>query len=172
MTEGLSKEELLDKIEQAAHNYERDYHGCSRCTLPPLQEYLNLGDDLTFKASIPLAGGVAFRGETCGALLGALLAIGLATGSEDITDEAALLRPMAAGFRFCRRFEKEMGTIFCRDILKAKLGRSFNLADSKEYEEAKKAGLYTECSKVVGKTSRLAAEFILKLREENKEAES
>jgi len=172
MVQELSREGLLDKIEETAHNYERDYHGCSRCTLLALQEHLNLGDDLTFQASTPFAGGIAFRGETCGALLGGLFAIGLATASKEIEDEEALFRSLAAGFRFCRRFEKEMGTTLCRDILKARLGRYFNLADPNEYEEAKKAGIYDVCPKVVGKASRLAAEFILELREANKEAKS
>jgi len=87
MTQELPKKELLEKIEQAAHNYERDYHGCSRCVLRSLQEHLNLGDDFTLQASTPLAVGIAFQGKTCGALLGGLLAIGLATASQDMKDE-------------------------------------------------------------------------------------
>ena len=169
MVRGLSKEELLDKIEKVAQSYESNYHGCSRCVLLALQEHLDLGDDLTFQASTPFAGGVAMKGETCGALLGGLLAVGLATASKNIEDESALFGSLAASFRFYRRFEKEMGATLCRDIQKAKLGRYFNIADPNEYKEFKKAGGYVECSKVVGKASRLAAEFILELRERGQE---
>ena len=169
MVPGLSKEELLDKIEKAAQSYEGNYHGCSRCVLLALQEHLDLGDDLTFQASTPFAAGIAMRGETCGALLGGLLAVGLATASKNIEDEPALFGSLAAGFRFYRRFEREMGATLCRDIQKAKLGRYFNIADPNEYEEFKKAGGYVECPKVVGKASRLAAEFILELREKSQQ---
>ena len=170
MTQGLSKEELLDKIEEAARSYEANYHGCSRCVLLALQEHLNLGDELTFQASTPFASGIAMRGETCGALLGGLLAVGLATASKNIEDEQALSGSMAAGFRLYRRFEKEMGATLCRDIQKARLGRYFNIADLNEYKEFREAGGYVECPKVVGKASRLAAEFILELREKAQEA--
>jgi len=169
MMQGLSKEELLDKIEEAARSYESKYHGCSRCVLLALQENLNLGDELTFQASTPFASGIAMKGETCGALLGGLLAVGLATASKNIEDESALSGSLAAGFRFYRRFEKEMGATLCRDIQKAKLGRYFNIADINEYKEFKEAGGYVECPKVVGKASRLAAEFILELRERAQE---
>jgi len=165
MVPGLSKEELLDKIEKAAQSYEGNYHGCSRCVLLALQEHLNLGDGLTFQASTPFAGGIAMRGETCGALLGGLLAVGLATASKEIEDEAALFGTMAAGFRYARRFVKAIGNSICRDIMEARLGCFFNIADPKEYEQFKEAGGYTECPKVVGEASRLAAEFILELQE-------
>ena len=162
----MEREELLDKIEKAAHDYEWDYHGCSRCALRAVQEHLNLGGDLTIQASTPLAAGIAMRGEACGAMLGGLLAVGLATASKDMADEAALNRSLAAGFRYVRRFEKEMGTISCRDIQMAKFGRFYNIADLNEYEEAKKVGIYDEeaTPKVVGKASQLAAEFILELQ--------
>ena len=159
----MSKEELLDRIEETARNYERKYHGCSRCVLLSLQEHLNLGNDLTFQASTPLGGGAAMRGETCGALLGGLLAVGLATASKEIEDEAALASSLAAGFRYARRFEKAIGCSICREIMEAKLGRYFSLADPKEYEQFKEAGGYEVCSNVVGQASRLAAEFILEL---------
>ena len=165
MVQGLSKEELLDKIEQTAHDYERDYHGCSRCTLRALQEHLNLGDGSTFLASTPLAGGIAFQGDTCGALLGGLLAVGLATASPNIEDEAALMSTMASGYFYLRRFIREIGSSRCRDIQTVRLGRSFNMLDPEEYERSKEAGAYRECPKVVGKAARIAANFILELRE-------
>ena len=97
MVQKSPKEELLDRIEETARNYERDYHGCSRCVLLSLQKHLNLGNDLTFQASTPLAGGVAMRGETCGALLGGLLAVGLVTASKEIEDEAIAQAPTHIG---------------------------------------------------------------------------
>ena len=59
MSQELSKEELLDKIERVAQQYELGYRGCARCTLLTLQENLKLGDDLTVKAATPLAVGIA-----------------------------------------------------------------------------------------------------------------
>ena len=68
MPEKASREELLNKVEETAHGYEKEFHGCSRCVFKALQDHLDLGDGVTLKASTPLAAGVAMRGETCGPL--------------------------------------------------------------------------------------------------------
>jgi len=165
MTDKQSRDELLDKIEKAAHDYERDFHGCSRCVLKPLQDHLNLGDDASLKASTTLAAGVAMRGETCGALLGGLLAVGIVTASEEFKDTDALTNSLAAGFRLARIVEKEFGTTNCTKIQTDKLGRFYSLADPEQYEEFIEAGGYRECPKVVGKIARMTAEFILDYRD-------
>jgi len=168
MAEELSREELLNKIEQAAHDYEKEYHGCSRCAFRALQENLNLGDDSVFLAATPLAAGIAFQGETCGALLGGLLAVGLATASLDMADADTQRNSMANGYRLYRRFVREIGSSRCRDIQTVRLGRSFNISDPEDYERAQEAGIYTECPKVVGKAARLAANLILEIRDREK----
>jgi C_GCAxxG_C_C family probable redox protein len=160
-----SRDELLDRIEKEAHDYEKAFHGCSRCVLKPLQNHLGLGDDATLKASTPLAAGVAMRGETCGAFLAGLLAVGMATAGTDLEDADTLRNSLASGFRLARMVEKELGTTNCTDLQTAKLGRFYNLADPQQYEAFIKAGGYTECSKVVGRIARLTAKFILDYRE-------
>ena len=172
MVQELSKEELLNKIEKTAHDYERDYHGCSRCTLRALQEHLNLGDDSTLLASTPLAGGIAFQGDTCGALIGGLLAVGLATASPNMEDEDALIKTMSNGYFYLRRFIREIGSSRCRDIQTVMLGRSFNMLDPEESKRADEAGIHRECPKVVGKAARIAANFILEARERAEKGKS
>ena len=165
MPDNVSKEELLDRIEKEALDYEMDFHGCSRCVLKPLQDNLDLGDEASLKASTPLAAGVAMRGETCGAFLGGLLAVGIATASEDLKDVNALTNSLAAGFRLARNVEKEFGTTNCTKIQTDKLGRFYSLADPEQYKAFIEAGGYRECPKVVGKIARMTAEFILDYRD-------
>jgi len=168
MLEEISREELLDKIEEAAHNYEREFHGCSRCVFKSLQDHFDIGDGPSVKASTPLAAGVAMRGETCGALIGGLLAVGMVTADEDLRDVNALNNSLAAGFRLARRVEKEFGTTSCTKIQTDKLGRYFSLADPEQYRAFIEAGGYVECPKVVGRIARITAEFILDYLEKMK----
>jgi C_GCAxxG_C_C family probable redox protein len=165
MSEKTSRTELLDTIEKAAHDYERDYHGCSRCVLKPLQEHLGLGDDSSLKASTTLAAGVAMRGETCGALIGGLLAVGIVTANEDLKDTDALTNSLASGFRLARKVEREFGTTNCTKLQTEKLGKFYSLADPEQYKAFIEAGGYRECPKVVGKVARMTAEFILDYRD-------
>ena len=164
MAQELSREELLDKIERTAHDYEVKYHGCSRCVMKSLLEHLKLGDGSAFKAATPLAAGIAMKGETCGALIGGIMAVGLALAKEDIEDEN-WMEPLGAAYRLWRRFEKEVGSTSCREIQTERFGRFYNIADLKEYEEFQKVGGYVECPKVVGKAARLAAQMILEQTE-------
>ena len=161
MLEKNSRNELLNRIEKTAHNYTKEFRGSSRCVLKALQDHLDLGDGLIIKASTPLAGGVAMRGETCGALIGGLLAVGIITAKEDFKDSNALNNSLAAGFRLARKVEKEFGTTNCTKIQTDRLGRFYSLADPEQYKAFIEAGGYVECPKVVGKIARITAEFIL-----------
>ena len=162
MPESSLREEILDRIENDAFDYEKDSHGCSRCVFKALQDNLTLkGGPAALKASTPLAAGVAMQGEICGALLGGLLAIGIVTASEDFEETDALTDSLAAGFRLVKKVEREFGTTNCIEIQTKKLGRSYRLTDPKEYEKFIRAKDYAECPKVVGKIARITAEFIL-----------
>ncbi len=155
-----SREEILNQIEKAAHDYEKEFHGCSRCVFKALQEFMDIGDDTSLKGSTPLAGGVAMRGETCGAFLGGLLALGIVTAREDFKDTESLTNSLSAGFRLAKRIEKEFGSTNCAEIQKSKLGRFYSLADPEQYKQFIEAGGYVECSKVVGKIARMTGDFI------------
>ena len=75
----MANEKLVEEIRRKAHGYDQ-YSGCSQSVILALQEGLEVGDLESFKSATVLSGGVARRGETCGALLGALMGLGLVKG--------------------------------------------------------------------------------------------
>ncbi len=155
-----SKEEVLNQLEQRAGDYEERSGCCAQGCLLALQEQFKLGDALTFKAATAMPG-VALRGETCGAVIGAVMAIGLAYGREDLDDWEGFLRAIKHARRFCRRFEKEFGSLMCRDIVKLQCGKSFDLADPVESKEFEQSGGYKKCRVPPGKAARIAGEIIM-----------
>lgn len=171
MAQELSREEFLDKIEEAAVKCEREVHGCGRCSLAALTQYLDLGDeasvDLLLKAVLPLSGGIAQTRNTCAAVLGGLMAIGMVyfSGRLEEANMEDIMAAMKLGREYYRHFEREIGHARCFDIRETGIGRCFDTADPDEYERFVKAGGYELCSKVAGKAARLAAEYILQLRE-------
>ncbi len=60
------------------------------------------------------AGGLGNTGAVCGAVAGAVMAIGLKLSRADTMDEG--LRRLAVAQEFRRRFEAEMETINCREL--------------------------------------------------------
>lgn len=60
----MSVEDLVRKIGDLAYYYELTCHGCSQSTLKALEDSLNIGDNLSFKAKTALAAGIARTTET------------------------------------------------------------------------------------------------------------
>lgn len=160
------KEKLIEKIEQTACEYEKTYAGCSRCVLAALQLHLRLKNGDSVRASTVLGGGVARTGEVCGALIGGLMGIGLIYGPDklNIAKGSSLYEEaMERAGKLCDRFEKEFGSLRCRDIWERLFGRYWNLRDREVQKKlSSMPELHEKCaSLVVGKAARLAADVIL-----------
>ncbi len=156
-----SREKVLDRVAWAAYHNERAYEGCSRSVLQALQSHLHLGDAGALKASTGLAAGVARMGESCGALTGAVMAIGLALGSEEPKDVQAYRDTMEAAAEMHNRFKEETGSSLCFEIQKRLFGRSFDFKRDEEAEEWYKTAGLDECPVVCAISARIAADIIL-----------
>jgi C_GCAxxG_C_C family probable redox protein len=123
--------------------------------------------DLVVKAVLPLSGGIAQTRSTCGALLAGLMAIGIASfprALEDVTKDD-VQAVMTVGRDFYRRFEEEIGHARCFDIRQANLGRVYDTTDPDEHRKFLDAGGLDLCAGVCGKAARLAAEFLVLIKE-------
>jgi len=159
-----SREKLLDRVAWAAYYNDRVYEGCSRSVLEALQHHLHLGDGEALKASTALAGGVARMGESCGALMGGLMAIGLVVGCEELENIQAYRDTMEASYEVYNRFKEEIGSTICFEIQKSLLGRSFDFKRDEEAEEWYKAGGLGKCPMVCAIAARITADVILTLK--------
>jgi C_GCAxxG_C_C family probable redox protein len=71
-------------------------------------------NDIIPRIASAFAGGIGNTGAVCGAVIGAVMAIGLKQGRADTMEE--VLRNLAVAREFRRRFEAEMKTISCREL--------------------------------------------------------
>jgi len=136
--------------------------------LASLQEKLGIGNGASFMAGSSLAGGVARYGETCGALTGALMAIGMVAGRKRIEDVDAYQSCMEIAYEVREKFLERVGHTLCAEIHKILLGRTYHLYDDEDRERFHEDGGHerTGCPGVCGKAARIAAEIILR-EEEN-----
>jgi C_GCAxxG_C_C family probable redox protein len=135
-----------------------------------LQEKLTIGNETSFMAGSSLAGGVARHGETCGALTGALMALGMVAGRKRIEDVDAYQACMKLAYEVREKFLEQVGNTLCAEIHKILLGRTYHLYDDEDRERFHNDGGHerTGCPGVCGKAARIAAEIIL--REQDKGA--
>lgn len=152
-------EESITLLAQRARDTLAYCGNCAQASFLVLQEQFDLPGDAVVKALTPFPG-IALRGETCGAVIGSLMALGLVYGRDDISDSPAFTGSLTPARRFCRRFEHENGSTRCEEILEAKMGRKFNLAQQTEAIEYATAGGMQVCSGVVASAVQTAAELI------------
>lgn len=135
---------------------------CAQTTFLSLQEELDLEGGEILKALTPFPG-IALRGETCGAITGGLMILGLIHGrdKENLTNWQAYLDSLPPSRRFCRRFEDEFGSTMCGEIVETEFGRSFDLADPVDAMQWFECGALEKCGRVIKKGVRLVAEIVL-----------
>lgn len=80
---------------------------------------LDIENTIIPRIGFGFAGGIGNTGEVCGAVAGAVMAIGLKQDRGKTMEEA--FQTLAVVQEFRRRFEKEMGTIHCRELTGADL---------------------------------------------------
>jgi len=165
MSAEQTREQILDEVERKAGEYEIESGCCSQGCLRALQEQFGFGNAETYKAATAMPG-IALRGETCGGVIGGLMAIGILYGREDPKDTDSFFRAIAYGRKFCKQFEKEFGTVMCRDIVKQRFGKELNLASPEDAKEFVKMDGYKRCSYVPGRAARIVAQMILDKSEE------
>lgn len=163
----MSDKELIEEAANLAYQYQKKYRGCSQCVVKALEDSLGTFNGLAFKATTALSGGVAYTGETCGALLGGIVAISLVFGRDKLEESWSSRGYTEANYyagELCDKFKKELGSIKCRKILRARLSKSFDLRKPAALIQMINLGAVECCPEVVSMAARLAAEVILQAR--------
>lgn len=157
---------MLEEVYRRAFNYEKENRGCAQSVLAALQDVFNIRNDEVFRAASALSGGCGLTTHgTCGALSGAVMAMGMMFGRErsDFKD-AEKKRLIAYGMarRMAEKFEARYGSVVCCEIQTNYLGRNFDLWSSADYVHFDKIAYQKEmCPMLVGTAAIWAAEIIL-----------
>ena len=157
-----NKEEILDRVQLRAEEYNFMLKNCAQGTALALMEEFGLGSMEIIKALTPFPG-IGGTGEICGGITGSLITFGLFFGSDDRLDYEAVNNTIATSQKFMAFFEGKMGHLYCADIIeKVILGHRLNPGDSEEsmLTFAGEKG-FEKCSLPPGIGVRLAAEFII-----------
>ena len=125
-----NKEQILDRVQRHAEEYNFILKNCAQGTALALIEEFGLGSMEIIKALTPFPG-VGGTGEICGGITGTLIAFGLFFGSDDRLDYEAVNRTIATSQEFIGRFAGELGQIYCGDIIDGViLGHKVNPGES------------------------------------------
>ena len=157
-----NKEEILDRVQRRAEEYNFITKNCAQGTALALMEEFGLGSMEIIKALTPFPG-VGGTGEICGGITGALIAFGLYFGSDDRLDFMTMNETIMTSQKYMAFFEGEIGHMYCADIIETViLGHRLNPGESEEAMVAftNEKG-FEKCGLPPGIGARLAAEFII-----------
>ena len=160
ISKSMPKEQVFQLLDQKVNHYMELSHHCAQSSFLALSEQFGLGNSEMVKALSPIPG-IAERGETCGAVSGALLALGLVFGKSSITDWQGYRESLEPANEFCDRFEQELGSLRCKDIVISEFGMELDLRAEDDLKKFQEAGATHTCSKVVRTAVRIAADLIL-----------
>ncbi len=111
---GKSSARIADLIKRA-HEIRLNGLNCAETVVWAMGQYWN--EDFKTSYATGLGGGVARLDETCGALTGAIVALGAKVGRTDPADADKKALCYRLGQEVARQFKHEMGTTQCKDII-------------------------------------------------------
>lgn len=120
----------MTKAEKALELFSNNFN-CSQAVLTAFAPDFGINEELALKLGTSFGGG-ARNAEMCGAVSGALMALGLRYGHYQADNNEQKSRAYAIAVDFTKRFKEANGSIVCRDLLGYDLTKPEEMACIKE----------------------------------------
>jgi C_GCAxxG_C_C family probable redox protein len=122
---------MKSRVEKAAARFSNGFN-CSQAVFAAFAPPMGLEEETALKIACGFGAGMAGMQNTCGAVTGAFMVIGLKRGKFRAGDDDAKERTYSLIKIFTERFKERQGSIACRDLLGCDIAeaREKNLFDS------------------------------------------
>jgi C_GCAxxG_C_C family probable redox protein len=145
---------LNTKTEIALELFGKGFN-CAQAVLESHSAEFGLDTAVSRKIAGAFGGGMGHCGETCGAVSGALMLIGLKYGQYKDGDSDSKAKTYKVTKEYVRRFKEEFGSVRCTELLK------YDLTIEEELLKAREAGvLKTVCPELIKKSVELVEEIL------------
>lgn len=115
---------------------------CSQVVFGYAADVLGFDKETALRIAACFGGGM-FRGETCGCVTGALMALGLRYGHSEMNDSETKAELMEVLKEFTDAFTEENGSLICKELIK------YDVSDPQQLQEAVQSGvMMTLCPKL------------------------
>jgi C_GCAxxG_C_C family probable redox protein len=132
----------------------REGFSCSMAVLGAFCEQFGLDKNLAYKVSSGFGGGMHLD-QTCGAVTGAFMVIGLKFGRTRADDIEAKMKVAKMTNEFAKKFRARHGSIGCTALI------GCNISTPEGFEEAKKKDLFKQvCPKYVISAAEILDEML------------
>ena len=122
----------MNRVETAVSRFAEGYN-CSQAVLSAYADRLGLDDETALKIAAGFGGGMGRMAETCGAVTGAFMVLGLKYGAAS-PDREAKERVYERIRHFAERFKTRNGSLVCRDLLGCDISTAEGVQRARELE--------------------------------------
>ena len=144
---------MVDHKQKALDYFSQKLH-CSQSVLAAFAEECGITEEQALKLGSCFGGGMR-KGEVCGAVTGALMALGLLCGQKSAGDTEGRLSSNKVNDLMMDRFKEKCGSYICNDLL----GCDISTDEGKQHCLENK--LFTEfCPKMVANAVEVVEEII------------
>lgn len=102
---------------EVAVNYFNNSFNCSQAVFAAIAPQMGISEESSMKIACAFGGGIARNQLTCGAVTGALMAIGLKYGKGLNDDDSRKVLTYQKSNLFLEKFKQKHKTISCRELL-------------------------------------------------------
>jgi C_GCAxxG_C_C family probable redox protein len=106
----------MDRVELAVSLFRKGF-SCSQALLAAYGDCFGLDGEVALRIAAGFGGGMGRMAETCGAVTGAFMLIGLKHGATDAKDRQAKEKTHAAVREFAKKFMACHESLVCRELL-------------------------------------------------------
>jgi C_GCAxxG_C_C family probable redox protein len=144
----------LPEVEKAVAFYKQGYT-CTQSILGGFADRYGLPKDLAFRIGEPFGAGTSCTNGMCGSVTGAIMVLGLQSGSARNDDEAARYYTYQSVNERIQRFIGIHGSIQCGDLL------GYDLSDPQQLQIVLEKGLFMQlCPNLVRDAAQILIEMI------------
>ncbi len=143
----------MDQIEHSTATFQEGYN-CAQAVLSSFTQAFGLEREMALRLAGAFGGGMARMGETCGAVTGAFMVIGLKYGMVDSQKKADREKTYETVQEYVRRFKAQHGSILCKELL----GADISTAEGRKMIQEQK--LNQVCPLLVGDSARILQDLL------------
>jgi C_GCAxxG_C_C family probable redox protein len=134
----------MNKQQQASDYFQNSFN-CSQSVFTVFATDYGIPEDDSLRIACAFGAGMGRQQYTCGAVTGALMAIGLKYGKGRNDDESRKKETYEKALEFLTEFKKIHGSVNCRELL-----RGLNMNNPDDFKKIKEANLFeTLCGQYV-----------------------
>ena len=139
---------MSDNRVEGAISCMEDGMNCAQAIFSVYGQHLGVDRDTCLKIASVFGGGINQTGNVCGAVTGAIMAIGLKHGEAGIREKQEIqeildVKSFKVAREFTKKFTERNVTIICRELI------NHDLLTAEDIEHAFKTGAFKNCPKFV-----------------------